>query len=144
MLVGKRQVNDAFATWLRREMQRRGYETEGTRAGGRSRLAEEADVSPSAISRVLNEGRTPDDETLRRIGRVLGYSLGEMLVFAGRAATEELFVRKSEPLTGEAAIWAVRGYSDEEKREAIAFLRTRQALNEERAEREKHRRAEGE
>lgn len=88
-----RDINNAFAEWLRAQMHARGYPTEPPRAGGPTRLAEDADVSLSVISRALNEGRTPDVDSLRNIGHVLGYSLGEMLIRAGKATADELPVR---------------------------------------------------
>ncbi len=94
-LVSKQQrdINNAFAEWLRAQMKSRGYPTEPARAGGRTRLADDAGVSLSVISRALNEGRTPDVDSLRNIGHVLGYSLGEMLIRAGKATADELPVR---------------------------------------------------
>lgn len=90
MPVSKREINDDFADWLRGRMRQRGYDLDGARAGGMTRLAADADVSLSVISRALNEGRTPDLESLRGLGRALGVSLGDMLVAAGKADREEL------------------------------------------------------
>lgn len=78
-----------FGTWLREEMIKRGYELEGPRPGGRSRLAKEAGVDLSIVSRILNENRVPEIKALRAIGTTLGYSLGEMMMHAGIAGPDE-------------------------------------------------------
>lgn len=72
-----------FGVWLRREMERRGYELEGPRAGGRTRLAKETGLNLSIISRILGENRVPEVKALRRIAAVLAIPLTEMLVHAG-------------------------------------------------------------
>lgn len=79
-----------FGVWLRREMQQRGYELEGPRAGGRTRLARETGLSLSIISRILNENRVPEVKALRTIGAALGISITEMLVHAGVLNTDDL------------------------------------------------------
>lgn len=100
LLVSNRQVNQPFSDWLRKEMRRRGWEPDGTRSGGRTALAAQSGVHISVISRALNEGRTPDLDSLRLLGQAFGYNLGEMLVFAGRAERDELPVSPNEPPVG--------------------------------------------
>ncbi|MFF3665377.1 helix-turn-helix domain-containing protein [Microtetraspora malaysiensis] len=76
-----------FGKWLRAEFDRRGY---GER-GGQTRFAKESGVHISVIYRlVAGQGRTPELDVLRRIGRTLGYTLAEMLVAADLAASDEL------------------------------------------------------
>jgi transcriptional regulator with XRE-family HTH domain len=79
-----------FGAWLRDTMIHKGYEVDGPRAGGRTRLANESGVSLSIISRILNEGRVPEVPALRAIGNALGYTLGEMMVNAGIADEAEI------------------------------------------------------
>ncbi|PZG55653.1 hypothetical protein C1I98_02895 [Spongiactinospora gelatinilytica] len=79
-----------LGVWLRDELTRRGYDLA---RGGQSRIAREAGIHPSVISRVLNEERGLEIEPLRRLGQALGLPLGEMLVAAGVAAPDELPVR---------------------------------------------------
>ncbi|TDD97563.1 helix-turn-helix domain-containing protein [Actinomadura rubrisoli] len=79
-----------FGVWLRREMELRGYEVDGSRAGGRTRLAKQTGISPSVISRILIDDRVPEIKALRAIGEVFGYSLGDMLVHAGVATAKEI------------------------------------------------------
>lgn len=89
--VGKSADPGRFDGWLREQLIRQGY---GER-GGPSRFAREAELNLSILSRALNEGRVPEIDALRAMGRVLGYTLGEMLVVAGVATAEELPVRPS-------------------------------------------------
>lgn len=72
-----------FGVWLRREMERRGYELEGPRAGGRTRLAKETGLNLSIISRILGENRVPEVKALRAIASVLAIPITDMLVHAG-------------------------------------------------------------
>lgn len=80
----------AFGAWLRREMPRRGYPLEGHRAGGKSRLADDADLSRASMSRIVDGLAEPSLDTLRKIGGVFGIPLGEMLVHANMAEPGEV------------------------------------------------------
>lgn len=82
-----------FGAWLRAEMDAHGY----TDRGALTRLAKEAGVNKSTVSRAINEGVIPDINALRGLGRVLGHTLGEMLVHAGIATPDELPVRAAPP-----------------------------------------------
>lgn len=86
MLVSK-VPGGQFGNWLRQQLTSRGYDL---RRGGQSRFARETDIDVSTISRALKGERMPEIDALRRIGRVLGHSLGEMLVAAGLAQADEL------------------------------------------------------
>jgi len=79
-----------FGVWLHRQMKMRGYEMDGPRAGGRTRLAKETGINLSIISRILNDNRVPEIKALRAIGDAFGYSLGEMMVHARVAGPEEI------------------------------------------------------
>ncbi|MFI6793615.1 hypothetical protein ACIBG4_40425 [Nonomuraea sp. NPDC050383] len=93
LLVGK--TAGQLGAWLRRELTRRGYDLA---KGGQSQFAREADVHVSIINRVLNKGQGVEIDVLRRIGKPLGYNVGEMLVLAGSAERDELPIRPSEEL----------------------------------------------
>lgn len=86
-----------LASWLRTEMPRRGYPIEGTRAGGIARLADEAEISRASMSRIVNGLAEPSIDNLRKIGKVLGYSFGEMLIHAGIAEPADLHLRNAPP-----------------------------------------------
>lgn len=103
MPVGTEEDKLPFGVWLRRQMEQRGYDTEGPRAGGRTRLAAETGISLSVISRILNDNRVPELKALRAIGTVFGYSLGEMLVHAGVAEPDEFGARVILPAAQPAA-----------------------------------------
>lgn len=120
--------------WLRRELTGRGYDL---LHGGQSKFARETDVHVSIVSRVLNEDRGVEIDALRRMGSVLGYSLGEMLVFAGLATIEELPVRTAEQIEAkrsaskpepayedeaEQHLWETPGLSAGERRQLIGHL----------------------
>lgn len=92
-------VAGQFGPWLREELRRRGYLSE---RGGQTSFANEAGIGVSVLSRILNDGRVPEIDALRAMGRVLGYSLGEMMVFAGVAKPDEMPVRAN--VTGTEAV----------------------------------------
>ena len=79
-----------FGTWLRREMTAHGYDVDSPRGGGRSSLATGTGLNISVVSRLLSNERSPEIDTLRKLGRAFGLSLGEMLVHAGLAEPDEL------------------------------------------------------
>lgn len=116
--------------WLRDELEKRGYDL----SRGQSAFAREVGVVPSIINRILNEDRTAEIDILRRIGRPLGYSVVEMLIFAGLIERGEATVRSSEQLQvvsdnpyrdpQERAIWEIDGIDDELKHIMIRFMRT--------------------
>jgi transcriptional regulator with XRE-family HTH domain len=70
-------------------MPRKGYPIAGPRAGGISRLADDAGISRAALSRIMSGQADPSIETLRALGGTLGYTLIEMLEFAGLIEPEE-------------------------------------------------------
>lgn len=79
-----------FGDWLRVAMVDAGYPPDGSRAGGRTRLAEDSGVALSVITRSLNNGRAPEPPTLRRLARALDRPFTELLVAAGWITTDEL------------------------------------------------------
>ncbi|MCP2350680.1 hypothetical protein [Nonomuraea roseoviolacea] len=93
LLVGK--MAGQLGAWLRQELTRRGYDLA---KGGQSQFAREADVHVSIINRVVNKGQGVEIDVLRRIGRALGFNVGEMLVLAGQVERDELPVRPPEEL----------------------------------------------
>jgi hypothetical protein len=97
--VSNRDVNQPFADWLRTRMRAWGYPPEGgSRIGGRSRLAKDAGLDLSVISRALNEGRVPSIESMRLLAKPLRSSLDEMLIVAGHAVADDFsFTPKAEP-----------------------------------------------
>jgi transcriptional regulator with XRE-family HTH domain len=99
LLVSTEPAN-SFGTWLHDAMVRKGYDVDGPRAGGRTKLAKQSGVSLSIISRILNEDRVPEVPALRAIGNVLDYTLGEMMVFAGLAEPDEMGAEHPKPAPG--------------------------------------------
>ena len=81
---------DAFATWVEQLMRGHGYDIDSPRGGGKSRLADEAGVHRAAVSRLLQRQSMPDLETTRRLARVLGVPVRDMLIRSGRLTAEEL------------------------------------------------------
>jgi transcriptional regulator with XRE-family HTH domain len=90
---------ESFGAWLRREMTTQGYDVDSPRGGGRTTLAAESGVSISIISRILTGERAAEVDTLRKIGRVLGYDIIQMMIHAGLIEYTE--VSATEPTTGE-------------------------------------------
>lgn len=133
MLVGKNagQPGD----WLRQELTRRGYDL---RYGGQSQFARDADMHVSIINRAL-KGTPVSLDVLRRMGRPLGYSLGDMLVLSGTATRDELPARPREALEDapepelddspfidphERQIWAWDDLPESARRQVIIALRS--------------------
>lgn len=81
---------DAFAAWVEDLMRRRGYDIDSPRGGGKSRIADEAGVHRAAVTRLLQRQSMPDLETTRRLARVLGVPIRDMLIRSGRLTAEEL------------------------------------------------------
>ncbi|AXI78050.1 helix-turn-helix domain-containing protein [Peterkaempfera bronchialis] len=81
---------DAFAAWVEDLMRRRGYDIDNPRGGGKSRIADEAGVHRAAVTRLLQRQSMPDLETTRRLARVLGVPVRDMLIRSGRLTAEEL------------------------------------------------------
>jgi transcriptional regulator with XRE-family HTH domain len=81
---------DAFAAWVADLMRDRGYDIDGPRGGGKSRIADEAGVHRAAVTRLLQRQSMPDLETTRRLARVLGVPVRDMLIRSGRLTSEEL------------------------------------------------------
>jgi transcriptional regulator with XRE-family HTH domain len=120
-----------LGVWLRSELTKRRYDLE---RGGQSRFAREADIHPSMVNRILSEDRGAEVDVLRRIGKALGYNLGEMLLHAGMAERDELPPRSADELTAtsdnpytdpqERAIWQVSGLDEDTRRMLIRLVRT--------------------
>jgi transcriptional regulator with XRE-family HTH domain len=81
---------DDFASYIEELMRRRGYDIDSPRGGGKSRIAEEAGVHRAAVTRLLQRQSMPDLETTRRLARVLGVPVRDMLIRSGRLTAEEL------------------------------------------------------
>lgn len=137
----------AISRWLQKEMPHRGYPIGGPRSGGISRLAEDAGIPQASMSRIVNGRAEPSVDNLRKLGRVFGLSLNEMLVNAERARPDELavrtivgpvraatdtpqshvFVPEDVPLRDldpwERHIWLTPDLSAEERANAIRFVR---------------------
>lgn len=136
-----------LALWLRTEMPRRGYPLEGPRAGGITRLADDAEISRASMSRIVAGRAEASIEALRKIGHVLGYTLGEMLVHAGYADPDDLNVITPATTGAEAPpvgvpahvslpdlepwerhIWVAPGLTTPEKEVAILLIRLRRGV----------------
>ncbi|HUR74400.1 MAG TPA: helix-turn-helix transcriptional regulator [Sporichthya sp.] len=115
--------------WLRQELMKRGY---NLAKGGQSRFAREADIHPSMVNRILSEDRGAEVDVLRRMGKALGYTLGEMLIHAGLAEHSELPARSPEELAASSdnpytdpyqrQIWGMVGLSEFVRRSLIIAL----------------------
>ncbi|MFE3827317.1 helix-turn-helix domain-containing protein [Streptomyces sp. NPDC059092] len=81
---------DQFAAWVEELIRRRGFDIDSPRGGGKSRLADEAGVHRAAITRLLHRQSMPDLETTRRLARVLGVPVRDMLIRSGRLTESDL------------------------------------------------------
>lgn len=73
--------------WLREELPRFGYRIDGDDV---DRFADDAGITRAAMARVINGQGDPAPDSLRRIGHVLGKTLGEMMVIAELAEPDEM------------------------------------------------------
>lgn len=129
MPVGK--TPGRLGVWLHEELTKRGYDL---KFRGQSQFAREAGIAASIVNRILNEDRGAENDILRKIGRALGYSFGEMLLFSGQAERDELFIRSPEDLKAtsdnpytddtERQIWTLSGLNDGDKKMLIRLVRT--------------------
>lgn len=87
----------AISRWLRTEMPRRGYPLQGHRAGGISRLAEDAGIPQATMSRIVNGRAEPSIDSLRKLAQLWKIPLGELLVHAGLADPNDLHVYITHP-----------------------------------------------
>lgn len=83
-----------FSEWLRARMEASGYGTTGDRPGGQVRLAADAGVSQSIISRALAGKSVPSPEALLRLSMTFGTPYAEAL----RAADLEPLAEHLEQL----------------------------------------------
>ncbi|MFF5364298.1 helix-turn-helix domain-containing protein [Streptomyces scabiei] len=86
----------AFAAWIEGVMRAHGYDIDGPRGGGRTRLAEDAGVHRAAITRLLQRRSMPDLETMRGLSRALGVPVRDLLIRSGKL-TEQDLPRPSAP-----------------------------------------------
>jgi transcriptional regulator with XRE-family HTH domain len=127
-----------LGVWLRQELTRRGYDLA---KGGQSRFAREADIHPSMVNRILTEDRGAELDVLRKMGKALGFTLGEMLIHAGQATREDLTVHSAEQLEAvssspyadphERYVWAMVDLPESVRRYVVASLRTAIAMESE-------------
>jgi len=85
---GEREVNERWATWLRRRMRTAGVATP-------TELGRASGVDQSVISRWLNEGRTPQVDQLRKIATPLRATMLDLLIAAGYVSPDELGVTET-------------------------------------------------
>lgn len=100
--MSKDGVNQSWADYLRQAMLDAGYDPDGERSGGRTQLAKDAGVSLAAISRTLNEGRTPGPATLKALSGPLRKPFRELLIAAGHATEDDLPVSADDRPVGRA------------------------------------------
>ncbi len=94
----RRDDYDGFAQWFREAMIRRGYSVDGPRAGGMTRLAADADISLSAVSKFVNGKMLPEVPTMVKLAAPLGVSIREMLLRTGRVLEGDLVADTGNPL----------------------------------------------
>ncbi|WP_405019602.1 helix-turn-helix domain-containing protein [Kitasatospora sp. NBC_00070] len=80
----------AFAEYVTSAARKAGYDIDGPRGGGKTKLARDAGVSLSTISRLLSGERAPDPENFEGLARALGVDLRELLVRSGIFSAESM------------------------------------------------------
>jgi transcriptional regulator with XRE-family HTH domain len=79
-----------FADWLRERATAAGYNLDGPRSGGRTKLAEATGISLSQIQRALSGDVVPDIRSQRQLARALGVSPSEMYLRSGTLEATDL------------------------------------------------------
>lgn len=90
--VGEREINERWATWLRRRMRVAGFTTP-------TELGRASGVDQSVVSRWLNEGRTPQVDQLRKIAGALDATMLDLLIAAGYVEPDEIDVTDASTTT---------------------------------------------
>lgn len=117
-----------FAAYVREAALAAGYEVDKPRSGAKLKLAAEAGMSPSTLSRMLSGERMPDPKYFQGLANALHVPVNEFLVEAGIIGRESLDLRAvlDQPVTPEdvADAW---GIHDEAGRELVRAMYERLA-----------------
>ncbi|KAA6215119.1 XRE family transcriptional regulator [Streptomyces albofaciens JCM 4342] len=130
----ERTSPEQFAAWLRKQLERRGYDLR-PRGGGQTRFIKDSGLSAGTVSRMLSGQTTTETRTLQQLADALDLPLGEVLVAAGILSAGELEnVRSPQPrhtpMTPEQAADEL-GIVDPHKREL--FINMTETLQRQRA-----------
>ncbi|MCX4824214.1 helix-turn-helix transcriptional regulator [Streptomyces sp. NBC_01142] len=125
---------DQFATWLKRQLEQRGYDLR-PRGGGQSRFAADSGIGAGTVSRMLRGEGATETRVLKMLADALQLPLAEVLVAAGVLSASELCnVRnpaRPDPLTPEEAADEL-GITDPQSRRL--FVSMTETLRQQRAE----------
>ena len=110
MTSNNRYSDNGFAEWLADELQKRRWLPQT--------LAEEAGVSPTSISNVLNRKRSAGPELLRAIAKALDVSQVEIFIKAG-LLDEDI---KPDNKAAMQYIFLIRQIKDDDERESVIEL----------------------
>ena len=94
----RRDDPEGFSRWFLDRMRRSGYEIDGPRAGGQTKLADDSGVSNTVISHMMKGTRIPDVQTMVKIAPCIGTSVREMLLRSGRVLESDLVADTGNPL----------------------------------------------
>jgi len=86
-----------LSLWLKAEMPRRGYPLDGHRAGGISTLASNAGIPQATMSRLVHGQGEASVDNLRKLAKVFGLTLREMMIIAGLAEHDEMAESSDRP-----------------------------------------------
>ena len=129
----------AFSAWLRTRMEAGAYATQGSRPGGQVRLAKDAGLTASIISRALGGQSVPAPEAVLQLAKTLGSSPVEAFRAAGYDAMADLIeaspaapsdgqldpvaarIEHAAGLTPEQRAW-LTGFSERRRRQDAAAL----------------------
>ncbi|MGW7514818.1 helix-turn-helix domain-containing protein [Streptomyces sp. NPDC054796] len=84
-----RKTPEEFATWLRDQLIRRGYDL-GIRGGGRTKFADESGIGRATVTRILRGESATDTQVLEKIAATLGVPFGQVLIEAGVVTPDQL------------------------------------------------------
>ncbi|MGW5673969.1 helix-turn-helix domain-containing protein [Streptomyces sp. NPDC003860] len=102
-----RATPEQFATWLRSQLTKRGYDVKRPRGGGQSRFAADSGIGRATVSRILAGQGATETRVLEALATALGVPLPDVLVAAGVLSSADLArvraPRTDTPMTPEEA-----------------------------------------
>lgn len=123
------ELVQGLAAYVRQAALAAGYEIDRPRGGAKLRLATQAGMHPSALSRLLSGDRMPDPKHFQGLARALRVPVSEFLVEAGIVARESLLLPPPSHRVTPEEVADAWGIHDEPGRELVRIMFERLATH---------------